>query len=162
MAYPMGEAKLDPLRVDFDRRLKLEFHGSRITSDAGLLAYRELDHVLGLTGMAGSMLCETRRGKNIQHLVEGLFRQSVFGRLARYEDVNDAERLSLDPAMRTIVDPRGLDRTAASTSEMGRFETEWLTSEGNFGALVDLPGGGSDRAWSQAVLRNEPHLRTCQ
>ncbi len=115
-----------------DRRLKLEFHGSKITSDAGLLAYRELDHALGLTGMGGLILTEARRGKNIRHLVEALFRQSVFGRLAGYEDVNDAERLSLDPAMRTIVGRRGLDRNAASTSEMGRFETEWLASEGNF------------------------------
>ena len=88
----MGEAKPGPLRVNFDRRLKLEFHGSKITSDASLLAYRELDHALGLTGMAGSILTETCRGKNIRHLVEGLFRQSVFGRLAGYEDVNDAER----------------------------------------------------------------------
>ncbi len=145
MAHPMGEAKQRPLRVDFDRRLKLDFHGSKITSDAGLLAYRELDHALGLTGMAGSILTKARRGKNIRHMVEGLFRQSVFGRLAGYEDVNDAERLSLDPAMRTIVNSRGFDRNAASTSEMARFETEWLTSAVNFVALADLPGAWIDR-----------------
>ncbi len=69
----------------------------------------------------------------------------MFGRLAGYEDVNDAERLSLDPAMWTNVDARGFDRNAASTSEMGRFETEWLASEENFAALVGLPGAWIDR-----------------
>ncbi|MCP4308267.1 MAG: IS1380 family transposase, partial [bacterium] len=90
MANPAGESVDDPLRLDFDRRLKLEFHGSRITTDAGLLAYRELDDALGLTNVTGDELVDPRTGKNGQHAMTGLFRQSVFGRLGGYEDVNDA------------------------------------------------------------------------
>ena len=93
MAHPAGESDSDAPRLDFDRRLKLEFHGSSVTSDAGLLAYRELDDALGLTAIAGAMLSEVARGKNTRHVLIGLLRQSVFGRLAGYEDVNDAERL---------------------------------------------------------------------
>jgi hypothetical protein len=145
MEHPTGEADDGSLRVDFDRRLKLEFHGCRITSDAGLLAYRELDDALGLTDIAGAVLSECRRGKNTRHMLTGLFRQSVFGRLAGYEDVNDAERLAHDPAMRAVVDRTGLDRQAASTSQMGRFETGWLTSEVNLAALADLSGTWIDR-----------------
>jgi len=145
MEHPAGESDDGSLRVDFDRRLHLEFHGSRITSDAGLLAYRELDDALGLTDLAGGVLSDGRRGKNTRHLLTGLFRQSVFGRLAGYEDVNDADRLAHDPAMRAIVDRGGLDRAAASTSQMGRFETAWLTSEGNLAALTDLSGTWIDR-----------------
>ncbi len=145
MAYPMGEAKQGSLRVDFDRRLTLEFHGSKITSDAGLPAYRELDEVLGLTDLGGAVLSDLRRGKNTRHLLTGLLRQSVFGRLAGYEDVNDAERLSRDPAMRAIVDRKGLDRMAASTSQMGRFEMEWLATDENLAVLSDLSGLWIDR-----------------
>jgi DDE family transposase len=145
MEHPTGEADDGSLRVDFDRRLKLEFHGSRITSDAGLLACRELDDALGLTDIAGAALSECRRGKNTRHMLTGLFRQSVFGRLAGYEDVNDADRLAHDPAMRAVVDRTGLDRQAASTSQMGRFETGWLTSEANLAALAELSGAWIDR-----------------
>jgi hypothetical protein len=99
MAHPTGESKSNALRLDFDRRLKLEFHGY-VTSDAGLLPFRELDDVLALTEMAGAVLSDGRRGKNTRHVLSGLLRQSVFGRLAGYEDVNDADRLSWDPAMR--------------------------------------------------------------
>src|SRR5919202_6958066 len=144
MADATGETN-KALRVAFDRRLKLEFHGARITSDGGLLAYRELDDALGLTATAASALAEGRRGKNIRHRLLGLLRQAVYGRLAGHEDVNDAERLAHDPAMRAVVDRGGLDRQAASTSQMGRFETEWLTGEANLAALADLSGAWIDR-----------------
>jgi DDE family transposase len=90
-----------------------DFHGSKITSDAGLLAYRERDDVLGLTKLGGALLSDSRRGRNTRHLRTELLRQSVYGRLAGYEDVNDAEGLARDPAIRAVVDRKGLDRVAA-------------------------------------------------
>src|ERR671915_1963701 len=144
MADATGEAK-QPLRVAFDRRIKLEFHGARITSDGGLLAYGELDDALGLTSTAASVLGEGRRGRNIRHRLLGLLRQAVYGRLAGYEDVNDADRLARDPAMRAIVGREGIDRRAASTSQIGRFETEWLASDVNLETLADLPGAWIDQ-----------------
>ena len=96
----MGDGKKRPLRVGFDRQLKLEFHGAKVTSDGGLLLYRELDEVLGLTGMAEEVFCDSRQGRNRQHTMGALIRQAVYSRLAGYEDTNDAERLRVDPAMR--------------------------------------------------------------
>jgi len=140
MAHPMGESKDGVLRLDFDRRLKLEFHGSKVTSDAGLLPYRELDDAVGLTEIVGDVLTDTRRGKNGRHGLVGQFRQSVFGRLGGYDDVNDADRLSLDPVMRWIVGGHAVTKQAASSSQMGRFETEVLATEKNLAALADLSG----------------------
>ncbi len=145
MAHLAGEADLDVPRLDFDRRLKLEFRGASVTSDAGLLAYRELDDALGLTVLAGGVLCDGRRGKNTRHVLTGLFRQSVFGRLAGYEDVNDAERLARDPVMRWIVGGHAVAKRAASASQIGRFETEWLSRDDNLAALADLCGRWIDQ-----------------
>jgi hypothetical protein len=89
-----------------------------VTSDAGLLAYRELDDALGLTEMAGDVLADARSGKNGRHALAGLFRQSVFGRLAGYEDVNDAERLRHDPAMRWIVGGKAAPRPLTSSTRV--------------------------------------------
>src|SRR5450830_967083 len=116
MAHPAGETESDAPRLNFDWRLKLEFHGSSVTSDAGLLPFRELDDVLGLMVIAGQNLADARTGRNGRHDLIGMLRQSVFGRLAGYEDVNDADRLGRDPAMRWIVGSRAATKQAASTS----------------------------------------------
>ena len=49
----MGEASKDALRVNLDRKLKLEFHGVKLTSDAGLFAYREIDDAFGYVNIMG-------------------------------------------------------------------------------------------------------------
>ncbi len=145
MAHPMGEREAGVLRLDFDRRLKVEFHGSKVTSDAGLLPYRELDDAVGLSEIVGDVLTDTRRGKNGRHGLVGQFRQSVFGRLGGYDDVNDADRLSLDPVMRWIVGGHAVEGQAASTSQMGRFETELLATEANVEALAEMNGMWIDK-----------------
>jgi hypothetical protein len=150
----MGESKNEAFRLNFDRRIKLEFHGTKVTSDAGLLAYRELDEALGLTTATGPNIRDIRTGKNTQHGKTALLRQSIYSRLAGYEDTNDAERLSVDPAMRQIAGRRAVDRTAASTSLMGRFETEILTQRKNLEILISLPGKWVDRVHQQKLLKH--------
>ncbi len=149
--HPAGESRNSHLRVDFDRRLKLEFHGSKVTSDAGFLAYRELDGALGLTEVAGGHFQDSRTGKNGRHGMVGQFRQSVFGRLGGYDDVNDADRLGRDPAMRWIIGGHAVTKKAASTSQMGRFETEVLATEENLAALAALSG-----QWIDSVHDRRP------
>ena len=145
MDHPEGAGLQQADRVDFDRRVRLEFRGAQISSDGGLLVMRELDDVLGLSNLASAALRDSRTGKNTLHRLDGLFRQSVFGRLAGYEDVNDADRLALDPVMRQVVGGRAVDVQAASASQMGRFETEALALPENRAALADLNGQWIDR-----------------
>src|SRR5689334_19645307 len=151
MRDPTGEAATGAVRLDFDRRLLLQFRGSVITTDAGLLPYRELDDALALTDTASEALADARTGKNGRHRLVGLLRQSVFGRLAGYEDVNDADRLCRDPAMRWIVGDRAITGSAASASQMGRFETKWLSRPENLAALADLRG-----RWIATVPQRRP------
>ena len=151
----MGDAKNDDLRVSFDSRLRVKFIGSKVTTDAGLLAYREIDETLGLTGMGLEMLTDSRLGSNKQHGLVPLLRQSIYSRLAGYEDVNDAERLCVDPAMRHVVGGRASqpEKQAASTSEVGRFETEILSTQDNLRKLMDLSGEWIDKVHQRQPLK---------
>ena len=150
----MGESTKPRATLRFDRRVRLEFRGATITSDAGLLACRELDDALGLTETANECLQESRGGRNVQHRLVGLLRQSVYSRLAGYEDTNDAERLAQDPTMRIIVGRRDIDRPAASTNTMSRFETEVLTQDGNVEGLDRL-----NAKWVDGAMSRTPHRR---
>lgn len=98
----MSEVKEGPLRIVFARKLGLKFNGAKISSNAGLLLYSELDAALGLTAIVQETLDDLRTGAISLRSITALLRRSVLGRLGGYEDTNDAERLRFDPAMRRV------------------------------------------------------------
>ena len=150
MTDPKGEG----VKVGFDGSLRLEFHGAKVTSDAGLLAYRDLDEALGLFDSVPFVFHDSRTGRNIQHHLTALLRESVYSRLAGYEDVNDAHRLSVDTTMRRITGKKLDDKNAASANTMGRFETQMLSVEDNLQALSEVNG-----RWVERALQKTTHRR---
>src|SRR6266496_4925710 len=130
----MGEIQNQPFQLSFNASLKVQ--GSRVTSDGGLILVRELDERLGFGELIEQHLTDSRRGKNTQFPFADLLRQSVYSRLAGYEDLNDAERLSQDPTFRLIGSEKVWDRSAALTSTLHWFETEALTREENLVGLM--------------------------
>src|ERR1039457_6853425 len=134
----VGEAQNQPFQLSFNSSLRADFQGARVTCDGGLLLVCELDERLGLSALVQRHLSDSRRGKNTQLPLIDLLRQSVYSRLAGYEDVNDAERLSQDPTFRLIGSRKIWERGAAFTSRLQSFETELLTQEENLAVLAAL------------------------
>jgi hypothetical protein len=133
----VGERREQTFQLSFNGRLRVDFQGARVTSDGGLLMVRELDERLGFGELIQRHLTDDRK-KNTQLPLADLVRQSVYSRLAGYEDVNDAERLSQDPAFRLIGSESVLERGAALTSRLQSFETELLTQAENLAGLAAL------------------------
>jgi hypothetical protein len=133
----VGEAQNRPFQLSFNSSLKVDFQGSRVTSDGGLVLVRELDERLGFGELIARHLADPR-GKNSQLPLADLLRQSVYSRLAGYEDLNDAERLSQDPTFRLIGSRKIWERGAALTSRLQSFETELLTQADNLAGLAAL------------------------
>jgi len=134
----MGDAKSGPFRLSFNPQLRVEFRGATVTSDAGLLLPRELDERLGLGALIERHLTDPRTGRNYQFPLPDLFRQSIYSRLAGYEDTNDAERLAEDPAFRMLASRERRETSVALTSTLHWFETDVLTEEGNYQGLSRL------------------------
>jgi len=133
----VGDTQKQPFQLSFNPSLKVDFQGSRVTSDGGLILVRELDERLGFSELIEQHLSDSR-GKNTQLPLADLLRQSVYSRMAGYEDVNDAERLAHDPAFRLIGSERIWERGAALTSRLQSFETELLTQEKNLTGLAAI------------------------
>jgi len=133
----MGEKQNQPFQLSFNASLKVDFQGSRVTSDGGLILVRELDERLGFGELIEQHLTDPR-GTNTRLPLADLLRQSVYSRLAGYEDMNDAERLSQDPTFRLIGSEKIWERGAALTSRLQTFETEMLAEEENFAGLARL------------------------
>jgi len=130
----VGEEQNHPFQLSFNASLKVAFQGSRVTSDGGLILVRELDERLRLSELVQQHLTDPR-GKNTQLPLADLLRQSVYSRLAGYEDVNDAQQLSQDPTFRLIGSEKIWKRGAALTSGLQSFETEVLAQEENVAGL---------------------------
>jgi hypothetical protein len=133
----VGETQEQPFQLSFNSALKVDFQGSRVTSDGGLVLVRELDERLGFGELIARHLADSR-GKNTQLPLADLLRQSLYSRLAGYEDLNDAARLSQDPTFRLIGSKKIWERGAALTSRLQSFETELLTQADNLAGLAAL------------------------
>ena len=132
----MGDKEQRAFQLSFNGFLKVDFQGSRVTSDGGLLLIRELDERLGLGKLIDEHLTDSRQGSNKKFPLADLVRQSVYSRLAGYEDLNDAIRVSADPTFRLIGSKRNRDRGGALTSRRQSFEAELLASEENLIGLM--------------------------
>ena len=108
----MGEKETKPFQLTFNGLLKVDFQGSRVTSDGGLILVRELDERLGLGKLIDEHLTDSRQGSNKKFPLADLLRQSVYSRLAGYEDLNDAVRVSADLTFRLIGSKKNWDRGA--------------------------------------------------
>jgi hypothetical protein len=134
----VGENQNQPFQLSFNRFLRVAFQGSRVTSDGGLILVREWDERLGLSGLIEEHLVDSRTGRNRQFPLTDLLRQSVYSRLAGYEDLNDAARVSVDPTFRLIGSEKIWERGVALTSTVHWFETDLLAREENLTGLAKL------------------------
>ena len=132
----MGEKENKPFQLTFNGFLKVDFQGSRVTSDGGLILIRELDERLGLGKLIDEHLTDSRQGTNKKFPFVDLVRQSVYSRLAGYQDLNDAVRVSADPTFRLLGSKKNWDRGGALTSRLQSFEAELLASEENLLGLM--------------------------
>ena len=140
MSHPLGESPNSRFSFNFDKKVKLESHGAQLSSNGGLLLYRELDERLNFSQSIADQLFDVRRQRRGLRPLVSLLRQSIYSRLAGYDDVNDADVLRHDPVVRQSVGGDAIDTCAATTSSMHDFEVNQLTDANNLAILQEAVG----------------------
>ena len=134
----MVEGQNQPFQLSFNRFLRVDFQGSRVTSDGGQILVREPDERFGLSEPIGQHLVDSCTGRNRQFPLADLLRQSVYSRLAGYEDLNDAAQLSADPTFRLMGSDKVWEHGVALTTTLHWFEADLLAREENLTGLATL------------------------
>jgi len=128
-----GEKQNSGVIPSFNRSIRIDFQGAKISSDAGIMMLREIDERFSVTAPLAEDLEDTRSISHTRHTYVDLIRQRVYQMAAEYEDCNDANYLRIDPAVRLAL---GKDEQfAASQSMLSRFENEVVGNEKGLGAL---------------------------
>src|SRR5579863_8409210 len=153
----MGEKQNQPFQLLFNASLKVDFQGSRVTSNGGLILVRELDERLSLEKLIEEHLSDSRQGMNKQFTLADLLRQSVYSRLAGYEDLNDAERLATDVPVDQLAENLGPRRGADLDLALVRDRAADQGSESDWAAGVEPGDAGGGRVSRQLRPRRAGH-----
>ena len=143
-----GERENSSVIPSFNKTIRIDFRGAKISSDAGVLMLREIDERFNITAPLGDRLDDPRRASHLRHTYVDLTRQRVYQMAAGYEDCNDANHLRIDSALRLAL---GKDEDyAASQSMLSRLENEILGNEKGMAALDETLQRSID-----SLLRNK-------
>ena len=116
----MGEKQTKPFQLSFNGLLKVDFQGSHVTSDGGLILVRELDERLGLGELIDEHLSDSRQGTNKQFTFADLLRQSVYSRLVGYEEGRRGRGVAKGPSGFAGAAAKGVPNLAAVRKPLHR------------------------------------------
>jgi Transposase DDE domain group 1 len=113
---------LFPFEAHFSRQVVAEFSGARLTTEGGSLLLRQADRKIGLLRRVGACFTDYRRPERIEHRLEEMLAQRIYGLALGYEDLNDHEQLRQDPLLAVLAGKRELGEPLAGKSTLNRLE----------------------------------------
>ena len=130
----MGERNCSTVSPEFDRSIKIDFTGEKVTSNAGTLMLAEFESRMGIIRTVASRLADPRNPLFTVYSMHSLLCQRLLSICAGYEDGDDADELRHDPALRAAAGRKKDDEVLASQPSISRLENSLL----RFGNNLDI------------------------